>query len=376
MSDGWEYPEWFSPTGENPPVPWTWGRGYWTPYVAEEHRTVREAVGVMDMTLMSKFWVQGPHAADVLDRLSANAVVGEVGKVTYTQWCNERGGIEADLTVTRVAEDRFLVVASDVIHRRVERMLTDEVREGEFATVTDVTAGYAILTVQGPSSRELLSRVSPDDLSNEGFPYLTGREIEVGYSRVLTLRVTYLGELGYELYVPSDQAVSVWETLEAAGGDLGLKPVGLGALNGLRLEKGYRDYGLDIDVTDTPVSAGLSFAVAWDKPVAFRGKAALEALRADRSSRLVNVLLHDPEPLLHGGEPVHKDGRRVGHLQVGGFGHTLGASVGLATVDHADGVTPEWLASGGFEVVVNGTAYPATLQLRPLYDPDRARILS
>jgi len=375
-SAGWEYPEWFSPTGENPPVPWTWGRGYWTPWIAEEHRTVRENVGVMDMTLMSKFLVQGPNAADILDRLSANAVVGDVGRVTYTQWCNERGGIEADLTVTRLAEDRFMVVVSDVSHRRVERMLLDEVQPDEFATVTDVTPGLVILSVQGPKSRELLSRVSPDDLSNEGFPYLAAREIEVGYSRVLAIRVTYVGELGYELYVPSDQAVSVWETLAAAGGDLGLRPIGLGALHGLRLEKGYRDYGIDIDVTDTPVSAGLAFAVAWDKPVAFRGKAALEGLRADRTSRLVNAILDDPEPLLHGGEPVLKNGTWIGYLQVGGFGHTLGRSVGLATIDNADGVTADWLAGGGFEIVVAGKPYAARLQMRPLYDPERARILA
>lgn len=184
-----------------------------------------------------------------------------------------------------------------------------------------------------------------------------------------------MGELGYELYVPADQAVSVWETLEAAGGDLGLRPVGLAALHGLRLEKGYRDYAIDIDVTDTPVSAGLSFAVAWDKPADFRGRAALDGLRTDRTSRLVNVILHSPEPLLHGSEAVLKDGAWVGYLQVGGFGHTLGASVGLATVDHPDGVTVEWLASGGFEVVVAGTPYAATLQHAPLLDPARSRIL-
>ena len=230
--------------------------------------------------------------------------------------------------------------------------------------------------MQGPKSRELLERVSPDDLSNEGFPYLTGREIEIGYSRILVLRVTYVGELGYELYIPSDQAVSVWQTLEAAGQDLGLRPVGLGALHSLRLEKGYRDYGIDIDNTDTPVSAGLAFAVAWDKPTDFRGKAALVALRADRTSRLVCVLLDSPEPLLHGSEPVLKDGKWVGYLQVGGFGPTLGASVGLATIDNPDGVTADWLAEDGFEVVVAGERYSARLQLRPFYDPDRSRVLS
>jgi 4-methylaminobutanoate oxidase (formaldehyde-forming) len=237
-----------------------------------------------------------------------------------------------------------------------------------------MTAAYCLLTIQGPKSRELLQRVSPDDLSEEVFPYLTAREIEIGYSRLTALRVTYVGELGFELLIPSDQAVSVWQTLAAAGEDLGFRPVGLAAMHGLRLEKAYRDYAVDIDVTDTPVSAGLSFAVAWDKPVDFRGRAALEALRADRTSRLVPLRVDDPAPLLHGSEPVYKDGTWVGYVQVGGFGHTLGTCVGLATVDNADGVTADWLASGGFEVVINGTTYPATVQFAPFYDPERLRV--
>ena len=373
-ADGWEYPEWFSPTGDVPPVPHGWGRGPWTEWVAEEHRAVREGVGVIDMTLMSKFLVQGPHAADVLDRLSAGAVAGDVGRVVYTQWLNEAGGIMADLTVTRIDDDVFLVVVSGVSHRRVERMIHAEIREGEFATVTDQTSAYALLQVQGPRSRELVQRLSPDDLSEDAFPYLTARTIEIGYSRVLALRVTYVGELGFELYVPSDQAASLWENLEESGADLGLRPVGLQAMNGLRLEKGYRDYAVDIDNTDTPVTAGLAFAVAWDKPTPFRGKAALEATRTDRTERLVSVVLDDPAPLLYGSEPVHRDGVRVGHLQAGGYGFTLGGAVGLATVTNPEGVTGDWLSSGSWEVVVAGTAYPARMSLRPLYDPDRARV--
>ena len=373
-SAGWEYPEWFAPSGTPPHVPWTWKRGEWTPWVAEEHRTIREAVGVMDMTLMSKFLVQGPNAADILDRLSANDVAGAVGRVVYTQWLNDLGGIMADLTVTRLDEQRFMVVVSDVTHRRVEKMLNDEVREGEFAIITDVTPGLTLLSVQGPKSRELLSRVSPDDLSEESFPYLTAQEIEVGYSRLLALRVTYVGELGFELYIPADQAVSVWETLEAAGADLGLKPVGLAAMGGLRLEKGYRDYGVDIENTDDPVTSGLAFAVAWDKPTEFRGKAAVVAKRGDKSNRTLSVLVNDPEPLLYGSEPVLRDGRWVGYVMTGAYGHTVGGAVGLATIDNEAGVTSDWLAEGGFEVVISGQRYPATLSLRPLYDPERARI--
>jgi 4-methylaminobutanoate oxidase (formaldehyde-forming) len=373
-SHGWEFPEWFSPTGVIPAEHHSWEIGEQRPWIADEHRAVREAVGIIDMTLMSKFLVQGPQAADVLDRLSANDVAGDVGRVVYTQWLNEAGGIEADLTVTRLAADEFLIVVSDITHRRVERMVRDEVRDGEFAVITDVTAGYALLTVQGPKSRELLVRVSPDDLAETAFPYLTARYIEVGYSKVLALHVTYVGECGYELYVPSDQAVSVWETLEAAGHDLGLRAVGLSAMNSLRLEKGYRDYAVDIENTDTPVSAGLGFAVAWDKPTEFRGRAALLASRSDSSSRIVSILIDDPEPLLWGAEGVYKDGVRVGYVLAGAYGYTLGASVGLASVECAAGVTSAWLASGGFTVTINGTSYPATVSLRPFYDPERTRV--
>ncbi len=376
-SAGWEYPEWFAPSGTPPEVPWTWGRGEWTPWVAEEHRTIRENVGVMDMTLMSKFLVQGPSAGIVLDRLSANAVVGDIGQVVYTQWLNDQGGIMADLTVTRLGAEKFMVVVSDVTHRRVERMIEAEVRDGEFAIVTDVTAGITLLSVQGPNSRELLQRVSPNDLSEEAFPYLTAQEIEVGYSPMWVARVTYVGELGFELYIPADQAVSVWETLVAAntdGSDLGLKPVGLAAMGGLRLEKGYRDYGVDIENTDDPVSSGLAFAVAWDKPTEFRGKQALQAKRADKSNRTVSVLLNDPEPLLYGAEPVYRGDTWVGYMLAGGYGHTLGGAVGLATIDNADGVTSAWLGEGDFYVVVAGVRVPATLSLRPLYDPERLRV--
>jgi len=280
VSAGWEFVEWFRPADEaERAIPWTWERDFWSPWVASEHRTVRQAVGAFDMSLMSKFLVQGPDAASILDRLSANAVVGPVGQVTYTQWCNPNGGIEADLTVTRLAEEQFLVIVSDVCHRRVERMLRQEATAEEFVTVTDMTAAWCLLSIQGPRSRELLQRVSPDDLSEEAFGYLTSRQIEVGYCRLQALRVTYVGELGFELLIPADQAVSTWSVLADAGADLGFRPVGLAAMHGLRLEKGYRDYGVDIDVTDTPVSGGLSFANALDKTVEFTGRHALLDVR-------------------------------------------------------------------------------------------------
>ena len=378
QSAGWEYPLWFAapdaPTADASET--TWGRSASFEAAAGEHRAIREAVGVMDMSLMSKFLVQGPDSATVLDRLSANAVAGEVGRVTYTQWCDVDGGILADVTVTRLATDRFLVVSSDVTHRRVERLLRRAPEGGEVAITTDVTPGTTLLSVQGPNSRALLASLSPDDWSDEAFPYLAAREMEVATARFLAIRVTYVGELGYELHVPADQALAVWDALMEAGTAYGLQPVGLNAMNSLRLEKGYRDYGVDIENTDDPLVAGLAFAVAWDKPGGFVGRDALLARRGDRRERMVHVLLADPVPLLHGGEPLLHHGEWVGYVRAGAYGHTLKASVGLGVVENPSGVTSDWLAAGGFEVDVAGTRVPATLSLRPFYDPERLRIRS
>jgi len=267
-----------------------------------------------------------------------------------------------------------MIAVSDVSHRRIESMIRRQLDTGERVIVTDVTTTMALLTVQGPLSRELMSRVSPDELSEDAFPYLTAREIEIGYSRVLALRVTYLGELGFELYIPWDQAVSVWKVLDEAGAEFGMRPIGLAAMESLRLEKGFREYAVDIENTDTPVSAGLAFAVSWDKPGGFVGREALLAQRGKCPSRLVSILLDSAEPMLHGSEPVYRNDEYVGYVNAGAFGHTLGASVGLASLDNSDGVTAEWLNSGDFEVSVAGRRYKAAVSIRAFYDPDRTRV--
>src|SRR5436190_584411 len=240
--------------------------------VGREHAAVREAVGVIDMSLMAKLIVQGPDAGTVLSRLSANDVLLAPGRLVYTQWLNESGGIIADVTVTWLEEEKFLVVASDIIHRRIEPLIRRAARDGEVVTVTDVTSGTTLLTVQGPASRELIGRLTDADLSSDAFGYMTARHIHVGYAPVLAIRVTYVGELGWELHVPAEYAAGVYDDLIAAGGDLGFLPVGLQAMSSLRLEKGYRDMGVDIDNTDSPIEAGLGFAVAWDKPGGFVGR--------------------------------------------------------------------------------------------------------
>ena len=382
VSMGWEYPEWFAaspheeqrhrPTADFGPQPSF-------ELVAAEHRAVREAVGVMDMTLMAKFSVVGPDAAAVLGRLSVGDVDRAVGRVTYTQWLDSGAGIQADLTVTRLAADRYLVVASDVTHRRVAAMIRRETRPAEQVYVTDVTSGTVLLSAQGPRSRELLQRLTPADLSHEAFGYMTARELELDYARVLALRVTYVGELGFELHVPTEYAPTLYDSLLAAGADLGVRPVGLAAMGGLRLEKGYRDFGVDIDSTDNPLEVGLGFTVAWDKPGGFVGRDALLALRDDPECgqrAMVSLLAQDPAARLFGNEPVLVDGAWVGYVRAAGYGHTLGGAVGLAVVENATGVTDEWLARTRFEIDCAETLIPATASLHPLYDAKRSRILS
>jgi len=328
------------------------------------------------MSLMAKFLVQGRDAEKVLNLVSANDVAVPVGRIVYTQWLNKSGGIEADLTVTRLAEDRFLVVVTDLIHRRIAPWIERNAPAGAHVTVTDVTSGTTLMTVQGPLSRELLSRLTSADLSNDAFPYMTAREIDLHYARLLAMRVTYVGELGWELHVPAELALTVYDALLETGADLGYRNVGMGALGSLRLEKAYRDYCLDIDNSDNPLDVGLGFAVAWDKPGGFIGRDALLAKRVagPPKRRLVQVLLEDPAPFLHGGEPMLRDGHWLGYVRAAAYGHTLGGAVGLATIEDEAGLPAEAIEHGPFEIDVAGVRYPARASIRPMYDPDRLRI--
>ncbi len=374
---GWEGADWYAPAGTEPVVEQlSWGRQNWFPHWAAEHRATREGVVLMDMSFMAKLLVQGRDAGALLEHVSANRVDGEPGRITYTQWLNERGTLEADLTVTKLDDESFLVVASDTAHRHALTWVRRHA-EGRHAFVTDVTSGYAQLNVQGPRSRELLQSLTSADLSNAAFPFRTAREIDLGYARVLCVRITYLGELGYELYVPTEQAVHVYDRLVEAGRPVGLRHAGLKALASLRMEKGYRDYGHDIDNTDSVLEAGLGFAVALDKP--FVGREAVLAQRAagPLTRRLVQVLVGDPEPLMFHAEVLRRDDRPVGYVRAASYGFTLGGAVGLAMVDAAgEAVDRAWLDAGDWDVEIAGRRYPATASLRPLYDPDMARIRS
>ena len=373
---GYEVPEWFAPPGVSHERPQGWLRDQSFDASAEEHHAVREAVGIMDMSFMATLKVQGPDALASLNRVSVSELDVPVGKITYTHWCTPNGKIWTDLTVTRTAEDTFLVIGADVIHRRMIGWLERQRAEGEVVVVTDMTSSRMLLTVQGPRSRELLSRVSTADLSNEAFPYMRAKEIEVGMGLAYAIRVTYLGELGWELHVPSDQAVTVYDALLDAGQDLGITHAGLLALNSLRLEKAYRDYAIDIDNGDTLLEAGIDFTIAWDKPSGFIGKEALVKQRDSgvRTARMVQVLVGDPEPLLYGDEQLYRDGEHVGEVRNGAYGHTLGGSVGLAMIERDEDIPDDFLLSGSWEVDIVGRRYPMSLSLEPMYDPKRERI--
>ena len=329
---------------------------------------------------MAKFRVRGTDAGDVLDRVSAGAVNENTETITYTQWLDEGGRIEGDLTVTKLGEGDFFVVASDTAHGHALAWLARHAGDAD-CTVTDVTADYGQLNVQGPRSREVLAELTDADLSTEVFGFRTARWLELAGVEVLCVRITYLGELGYELYVPAADSLRVYDALRATGAAYGLRPVGLKALASLRMEKGYRDFGHDIDNTDCPLEAGLGFALALDKPGGFVGRDAVLARKAANAAaggmgqRIVQVRVLDPEPLLFHAEVLHRDGAAVGYVRAASYGWTLGGAVGLAMVSGGgEPVTPDWLKAGTWEVDIAGVRHPVEVSLRPMYDPTSSRI--
>jgi 4-methylaminobutanoate oxidase (formaldehyde-forming) len=374
---GWESPGWYAPAGVEPVLErLSWGRENWFPYWEQEHRAARHGVIVMDMSFMSKFLVEGRDAGRLLEKVSANRVDGEPGVITYTQWLNDDGKLEADLTVTKLGSGRFWVVATDTAHRHVLAWLERHTDPDMDVSIRDETASYAQINVQGPLSREVMAGVTDEDLSDEGFPFRAAREIVIGAARVLCVRITYLGELGYELYVPAADAVAVYDRIVASGEPLGMRHAGLKALSSLRMEKAYRDFGHDIDNTDGVVEAGLSFAVDLDKPGGFIGREAvveqLESRPLER--RLAQVLVTDPEPLMHHAEIVLRNGSPVGYVRAASYGFTLGGAVGLAMIEPGEPVTRAYLDAGRWEVDIAGRRYPARVSLRPMYDPSSERV--
>jgi sarcosine dehydrogenase len=374
---GWDRPNWFAGTSKTPDMQYGWGRGAWFDAVAAEHKATREAVAVADETSFGKFLVQGRDAAKALQLLCTNDIEVPVGRTVYTGLLNQRGTYESDLTLARLARDKFMVITGSAQVTRDADWITRNVAEDAHVTLTDVTGAWTVLSVMGPNSRKLLQKVSKADFSNEAFPFATIREIGVGYATVLASRRTYMGELGWELYVPVEFAVTVFETLHGAGTEFGLRDMGYYAIEGLRIEKAYRAWGRELTPDDTPWQAGLGWAVKLDKPGGFIGREALIDARAKPlARRLVCVVLEDGEPLLWGGETLMREGRPVGDLTSAAYGHTVGAAVGLGYVRREDGqgIDAAWLQSGKFEVDLAGTRLRATMSLKAPYDPTGARI--
>ena len=375
---GWERPNWYAPEGVEPRYEYSYGRQNWFPYSAEEHRAVREGVGLFDQTSFGKILVQGRDAERALGRICTADVAVEPGRIVYTQWLNERGGVESDVTVTRLAEDRFMVVTTGTSTIRDLDWLRREIPQDAHVAVTDVTSAEAVISIMGPRSRELLASMSDADLSNEGFPFATAREIDLGLALARASRVTYVGELGWELYVPTEFAIHVYDAIALAGEAFGLRHAGYHALNSLRIEKAYRHWGHDISEEDTVLEAGLGFTVAWDKPGGFLGREALLRQReAGVRRRLAVLTLDGAEPLLFHNEPVWRDGVLVGRITSAMFGHTVGRAIGLGYVRRDDGpVTAEWLAAGTYEIEIASERFPASASFRAPYDPTNGRIRS
>lgn len=373
---GFERPNWFAPPGVPAEYAYSYGRQNWFEYSAAEHNAVRESVGLFDQTSFAKFVLVGADAEQVLNRICAADVAVPVGKIVYTQWLNERGGIEADLTVTREAENRYLVVTACATQTRDFHWLQAHVPSSARALAVDISSAFVVLGVMGPGSRRLLGALTDADLSNEAFPFGFSRILDLGYARVRASRITYVGELGWELYIPTEFAQSVYDEIVRVGAAHGLVHAGYHAMNSLRLEKAYRHWGHDITDEDTPLEAGLGFAVAWRKPADFIGRdALLRQKEAGVRRRLVNFKLRESGPLLYHNEPIWRDGRIVGRVTSGMFGHCVGRPLAMGYVGNPEGeASVEWLMAGHYELEIAAERYPAEASLQPFYDPTSRRV--
>ena len=373
---GWERPNWFAPPGIEPSDRYSMGRQNWFGPVGEEHRHVRNHVGLFDQSSFAKYEVSGRDALGALNWICANDVAKPVGRLTYTQLLNQRGGIEADLTVARLADNRFYIVTGTGFRTHDKGWIADHLPEGD-VTLRDVTEDWGTLSLMGPKARAVLEKVTDADVSNTAFPFGHVRDLRIAGVAVRALRVTYVGELGWELHVPIARTGTVFDTLMAAGDGANIRPVGYRALESLRLEKGYRAWSSDITPNDTPFEAGLGWAVKLARDVPFLGRDALMSKRnLPLTKRLVGFTLNDPDAVLLGRETILRDGEPVGYLTSGGFGYTLGQPVGYGYVRHADGVSDAFIASGAYSLLVANETVPAQVGLRPFYDPDNTRVRS
>ncbi len=372
---GFERPNWFAALGETPQDRYSFTRPNWFEAVAREHRACREAAALFDETSFAKAYFIGKDAEPALSFIAANNVARPPGSVIYSQMLNDTGGIECDLTITRLAEACYYIVTGTGFATHDFEWIRRSIPPGLDAALVDVTSAYAVLGLAGPNAREILSCCCYADLSNAAFPFANGREIHIAGATVLALRIGYVGELGWELHIPTECAATVYDALMQAGAPLGLSNAGYRAIESLRLEKLYRAWGADIGSDHTPAMAGLGFAVKLKTAQNFRGRAALErAAQTPLPRRLAGFIVDDPEVVLLGRETIYRNGERVGWLTSGGFGHTLGKPIGVGYVRNAQGVDADYILSGAYELDVAGERVAARASLAPFYDPSNQRV--
>ena len=373
----WERPNWFAPEGVDPVYEYSFGRQNWFKYSEAEHLSVRNAVGLFDLTSFSKFVMEGSASTKVLQNLCANDIDVPPGGVIYTSMLNKRGGIEADLTITRLAEDKYFIVTGGAVGLRDFGWIQSHIKGETGVSLIDMTSSYSTLGLMGPFSRGLLSKITDTDVSNESFPFMTSQRIEIGSVSVRATRITYVGELGWELYIPTESAAAVFDIIKDNGTDYGLHMAGFHAMESLRIEKSYRAWGHDICDLDTPIEAGLGFVVSMDKPGGFIGKEALiEQLKTGLNKRLAVLILEDPAPISWGDEAIFRDGQIAGRTTSGAFGHTIGRSVAMGYIENNEGVDPEYIRTGSYEIEILSQRYKAKVQLKSPYDPKGLRVRS
>lgn len=373
---GWERANWFAREGDRPDYEYSYGKQNWFSSVGKEHMAARQTAALFDLSSFGKTFIEGPDAEAELQRICAANMAVSPHRTVYTQMLNSRGGIVADVTFTRHAENRYMMVTAAATQAQdmnwIRRNLSPDAR----VTVTDVTSGFAVLALMGPKAREILSHISPADFSNEAFPFGSMQEIEIGYAKAFAQRLTYVGELGWELYIPTEFAGQIFDLLVEKGSRHGLALAGYHALDSLRMEKGYRHFGHDVSPGDTPLEAGLAFAVAFRKEVDFIGRAALEKQKAEGiRRRLVHVKLSDAEPILLHDEPIWRNGRICGRTTSGAYGYFVGASVGLGYIEDVPAAGwQDWIDGGTYEIEIAGVMHSATASRRPFYDPDNLNL--
>ena len=372
---GWERANWFAPEGMPAKDVYSFGRGNWFDAVGEEHRAARETVALFDQSSFAKFEMRGPGAEAALSWIAANDVSRPAGRLVYTQMLNSRAGIECDLTVARLADDHYYIVTGTGFRTHDFAWIGQNIPAGCDAVLTDVTEAFGTLSLMGPKAREVLAAVTDADVSDAGFPFGRVREIVVAGARVRALRITYVGEFGWELHMAIGDTGTVFDRLMAAGAVFGIRPAGYRAIESLRLEKGYRAWGSDITPNDNPFQAGLGWAVKLKSGLPFLGRGAAEqAANSPLAKRLMAFTVDDPAVLFAGRETILRNGAVVGYLTSGGYGYTVGKSIGLGYVRNPGGVSDEWLAGGGYELEVATVRVPATLHTGPLYDPRNLRV--